>query len=67
MTKTMRGSLRRARQGAMVAGVAQGFANFFGINVFWFRLILLLALIPGGVPGIGIYAILWLVIPKETG
>ncbi len=30
MTKTMRGSLRRARQGAMVAGVEQGFANFFG-------------------------------------
>jgi phage shock protein PspC (stress-responsive transcriptional regulator) len=39
-------------------------AEFFGISAFWFRLAFLIALIPGGVPGIGAYLILWFVMPK---
>jgi phage shock protein PspC (stress-responsive transcriptional regulator) len=49
----------------MIAGVCGGLANFFGISTFWFRLAFLLALIPGGVPGILVYLILWIIIPKE--
>ncbi len=57
--------LRRSRSRRMIAGVCGGLANFFGISTFWFRLAFLLALIPGGIPGILVYLILWIIIPKE--
>ena len=57
--------LRRSRNNRVVAGVAGGLAEFFGISAFWFRLALLVAFIPGGVPGLAIYLILWLIIPSE--
>jgi phage shock protein C len=53
------------RQNGMVAGVCGGLAEFSGIHVFWFRLIFLILLIPGGLPGLVPYLILWLVIPKK--
>jgi len=57
--------LRRSRNNRVVAGVAGGLAEFFGISAFWFRMALLIAFIPGGVPGLAIYLILWLIIPLE--
>ena len=57
--------LRRSRSDRVVAGVCGGLAEFFGISVFWFRLAFLIALIPGGVPGLLPYILLWLIIPKE--
>ena len=57
--------LRRSRTDRVVAGVCGGLAEFFGISAFWFRLVFLIALIPGGVPGLLPYIILWLIIPKE--
>ena len=57
--------LRRSRNNRVVAGVAGGLAEFFGISAFWFRLALLIAFIPGGIPGLAIYLILWLIIPSE--
>jgi len=57
--------LRRSKSNRIVAGVCGGLAEFFGISSFWFRLALVIALIPGGVPGILTYAILWMVIPGE--
>ncbi len=58
-------SLRRSRRNRVVAGVCGGLAEFFGINVFWFRLAFLIALIPGGIPGLLPYVILWIIIPRE--
>ncbi len=49
--------LRRSRSNRMLAGVCGGLAEFFGISSFWFRLGMLIALIPGGVPGILIYLV----------
>jgi phage shock protein C len=49
----------------MVAGVCGGLAEFFGISSFWFRLAFVLAFIPGGVPGLLVYFILWFMIPNE--
>ena len=60
-----RRSLRRSRHNRIIAGVCGGLADFFGISSFWFRLAFLLALIPGGVPGILIYLIMWIIIPAE--
>ncbi|HLC05779.1 MAG TPA: PspC domain-containing protein [Anaerolineales bacterium] len=57
--------LRRSRSEGMIAGVCGGLGEFFGINPWWFRLGFLIALIPGGVPGVAVYVLLWLIIPKE--
>ncbi len=56
-------ALRRSNSNRVIAGVCGGLSEFFGISAFWFRLALILALLPGGVPGILIYAILWIIIP----
>ena len=56
-------TLRRSRHNRVVAGVCGGLSEFFGINAFWFRLAFLIALIPGGVPGLGAYLLAYLLIP----
>ena len=63
--KTRGVALRRSRSNRMIAGVCGGLGKFFGVDPFWFRLGFLIALVPGGVPGILAYLILWLVIPSE--
>jgi phage shock protein C len=57
--------LRRSRSNRIVLGVCGGLSNFFGISSFWFRLAFLIALIPGGIPGITVYLLMWLIIPSE--
>jgi phage shock protein C len=57
------GPLRR--QNKMIAGVCGGLAEFFGIGVFWVRLLFFFLLLPGGLPGIVPYLILCLVVPKK--
>jgi len=57
--------LRRSRNNRVLAGVCGGLAEFFGISAFWFRLGMVIAFIPGGVPGILLYVLLWLVIPAR--
>jgi len=58
-------SLRRSRRNRMLAGICGGLSEFFGISSFWFRLAFLIALIPGGVPGILVYLIMWMIVPSE--
>jgi phage shock protein C len=58
-------ALRRSRHNRVVAGVCGGLAEFFGISAFWFRLAFLIALIPGGIPGLLPYIVLWIIIPKR--
>ena len=65
MMTTQRKVLRRSRSNRMLAGVCGGLAEFFGISAFWFRLAMLIAFIPGGVPGILVYLLLWIMIPGE--
>ena len=64
MNMTVRGKLYRARRGAWVAGVAKGIAEWSGIPVALVRLLWVLALLPGGVPGVVPYLVCWLLIPK---
>ncbi len=56
-------ALRRSRTNRIIAGVCGGLEEFFGLDAFWFRLGFLIALLPGGVPGIAAYLILWLIMP----
>lgn len=65
MTTQQKRSLRRSRSNRMIAGVCGGLAEFFGISAFWFRLAFIVAFIPGGVPGILVYLLMWIMIPKE--
>jgi len=65
MSSQTRKLLRRSRNDKVVAGVAGGLAEFTGISSFWFRLAFIIALIPGGVPGIAAYLVLMVVIPRE--
>lgn len=53
------------RQNGIVAGVCGGLAEFFGISAFWFRLLFLILLIPGGAPGLIPYVIMWIVVPRR--
>ena len=53
------------RQNGMVAGVCGGLAAFFGISPFWFRLAFVILLLPGGLPGLVPYLILWIIIPRK--
>ncbi len=52
------------RQDGMIGGVCGGLAAFFGISAFWFRLAFVLLLLPGGLPGVLPYLLMWLIIPK---
>jgi phage shock protein C len=56
--------LRRSRSNRVIAGVCGGLGEFFGISAFWFRLLFLILLLPGGLPGLVPYLILWIVVPK---
>lgn len=62
---TQKQPLRRSKRSRMIAGVCGGLSEFFGVSSFWFRLAFLLALIPGGVPGILVYVIMWMIVPSE--
>ena len=53
------------RQNGMVGGVCGGLAAFFGISPFWFRLAFVLLMLPGGLPGLLPYLLLWVIIPKK--
>lgn len=57
--------LRRSKSNRMIAGVCGGLSEFFGISSFWIRLAFLIALVPGGVPGILAYVIIWMIVPSE--
>lgn len=61
----MNKKLVRPKKGRIIAGVAQGIANFFGINVVLVRLVWVLLFLPGGLPGLLPYIVLWLVMPSE--
>ena len=56
--------LVRPRSGRVIAGVAAGLADRFGISRQTMRLLFLLSLILPG-PQVLIYLILWIVVPEE--
>ena len=58
--------LERPKQGRKIAGVALGVANYFDLDPTLVRIIWVLLLLPGGLPGLVPYLICWLVIPEEA-
>ena len=57
--------LYRSRSRRVIAGVAGGMAERFGLPLWVVRLVWALLLLPGGLPGIVPYLICWAVIPEE--
>lgn len=57
--------LRRSVNNRYIAGVCGGIAEYYDIRSFWIRLGFFLLLLPGGLPGLVPYLILWLAIPKQ--
>jgi phage shock protein C len=53
------------RQGGMIAGICEGLGVFYGLDPWWFRLGFIILALPGGLPGILLYAIMWIVIPQK--
>jgi phage shock protein C len=64
VTDSANKKLRRSRSDRIIAGVCGGLGEFFGLNPIWFRLGFLILLLPGGLPGLVPYILLWLIIPK---
>lgn len=58
-------TLRRTRTNRVLAGVCGGLGNYFGIDPVIFRILFVLLALPGGVPSVLIYLILWLVMPEQ--
>lgn len=57
--------LVRPRKGRKIAGVAMGIANYLNIDVTVVRILWILLLLPGGLPGLIPYIIFWLAMPEE--
>lgn len=53
------------KKGKKIGGVSQALANYFEIDVTLVRVVWVLLLMPGGLPGILPYLLLWLVVPEE--
>jgi phage shock protein C len=49
----------------MIAGVCGGLAEYFDIDPLIPRLIFIVLLLPGGLPGFIPYIILWIVVPEK--
>jgi phage shock protein C len=60
-----RRGLYRSRRHRIIAGVAGGMAERFGLPVLLVRLVWLILLLPGGLPGLVPYLICWVLIPSE--
>lgn len=55
----------RPLNGRKIAGVALGIANYFNIDVTLVRIVWALLLLPGGLPGIIPYILMWVMMPSE--
>jgi len=59
-------TLQRPASGGMIAGVLSGLARYFDQDPVLFRLLALLLLMVTGIfPGLVLYVLAWLMIPKE--
>jgi phage shock protein PspC (stress-responsive transcriptional regulator) len=57
--------LVRPRKGRKIAGVARGMADYLSVDVTIMRIIWVLLLLPGGLPGLVPYLVCWFIIPEE--
>jgi phage shock protein C len=56
--------LVRSKNNRVIAGVAAGMAQYFGIDATVARILWALLLLPGGAPGLLLYIVCWIIIPE---
>lgn len=56
--------LYRSTQDRKIAGVCGGIAEYFNIDPTIVRVVAILLLLPGGLPGFLPYLVLWIVVPN---
>lgn len=59
--------LYRSTTDRKIAGVCGGLAEYFNIDPTIIRVIFILLLLPGGLPGFVPYVILWIIVPEKGG
>ncbi|MBN1938820.1 MAG: PspC domain-containing protein [Candidatus Aminicenantes bacterium] len=60
--------LRRSRTNKMIGGVMGGLAEYFGLDTSLLRVVYVVgSILSVAFPGILVYIIMWVVIPKEKG
>jgi phage shock protein C len=52
------------RQNGIIGGVCGGLGAYFGVTPWLFRILFIFLHLPGGVPGLLVYIVLWIAIPK---
>lgn len=57
--------LYRSTTDRKIAGVCAGIAEYFNIDPVIIRVIAVLLLLPGGLPGFVPYVILWIIVPEK--
>lgn len=57
--------LYRSKKDRMIAGVCGGLAEYFDIDPVIPRVIFLVLLLPGGLPGFIPYIVLWIAVPEN--
>ena len=57
--------LYRSRTNRVIAGISGGLGEYIGVDPTIIRLVWILLALPGGVPGIVLYLLAWIIIPLE--
>jgi phage shock protein PspC (stress-responsive transcriptional regulator) len=57
--------LYRSRTDKKIAGVCGGMAEYFNIDPVIVRIIAVILLLPGGLPGFLPYLVMWAIVPEE--
>lgn len=63
--KNLQKKLYLPKKGRKVAGVAMALSNYFNVDVVLVRIIWVLLFLPGGLPGLIPYIVMWVLIPDE--
>ena len=57
--------LYRSTTDKKIAGVCGGLAEYFNIDPVIIRIIAVILLLPGGLPGLVPYVVLWVIVPEK--
>jgi phage shock protein C len=61
----MNKKLYRSRTDKKIAGVCGGLAEYLGVDATVVRIVAIVLLLPGGLPGFLPYIVLWLLMPLQ--
>ncbi|MGO3702107.1 MAG: PspC domain-containing protein [Candidatus Saccharimonadales bacterium] len=59
--------LYRSQDDRMIAGVCGGLAEYLNVDPVLIRVVAVILLLPGGLPGFVPYVIMWIVVPNNPG